>query len=116
MRKNTWNYVKRASQAEMAEMVAHLEAENEFQQQEPHGWDENDNDCPICFRLEFHDGWQMQAYTPAGTMMDSSFHESFIRCNDCGKIFTYGPDDDTDQYCPGCDKYLDGGYNYRRRK
>ena len=102
----TWTYVKRATKYEKIAMQQALEAENEFQQQEPvHGWDENGDDCPITFRLENHDGWQMQAYTPSGNMMDG-FHESFIRCGNCGEIITYAGDDDTGQYCYECNTEL----------
>lgn len=111
LNKNQWQYVRAASAAEKAEMQAIIDEENKFQQQEPHGWDENDNDCPIVFKLEKHDSYQMQAYTPNGTMMDNSFHESFCRCGNCGEIFTYTDtgDDNDDQYCWKCNKELDGG-------
>lgn len=95
-----WKYIKAATEAEKQEMTSQIEAENEFQLQEPHGWDENDNDCPIHFKLENHRGYQMQAYTPSGNMMDG-FHEIFIKCLNCKTIFTYAGDDD-EQICPNC--------------
>lgn len=96
---NKWSYVTRATLAEKAEMQAMIDAENEFQQQEPHGWDENDNDCPIHFKLELHSGWQMTAYTPSGKIM-GGFHEGFIRCWNCGGIVTDAGDDE--KFCFRC--------------
>lgn len=101
MKKNSWKYIKRATNRDKYEMQASIDAENEFQQKEPHGWDENGNDCPITFKLENHNGWQMQAYTPSGKMMNG-FHESFCRCGNCGEIFTYSGDSDNEQFCYHC--------------
>lgn len=93
-----WSYVRRASPVEKAAMLETIVAENDFQQKEPHGeWleytDENGEaqqvQCPIVFRLENHDGYQMQAYTPDGRMMDNSYHYSFVRCKKCHQIVTY---------------------------
>ena len=106
MTKNTWTYVKRASMRDKALMEELIREENKFQQQEPHGIDENDNDCPITFKLENHHGWQMNPYTPSGNRMPG-FEESFIRCNVCGYITTYAGDDDNDQWCPHCNQFLE---------
>lgn len=85
----TWKYVKRATLREKYLMEEIIRSENEFEQQEPHGIDESDQDCPIVFRLENHQGYQMQAYTQDGKMMDTSFSECFVRCGNCGAIFSW---------------------------
>jgi len=96
-----WSYIRRASVKDTVSMLEAIKAENEFQQQEPHGWDEDCETCPITFKLEKHDAYQMQAYMPSGKMMDG-FHEIFIRCSVCKEISVYGGDDDSDQTCSEC--------------
>ena len=100
MKKNRWVYVQRATAREKALMQVAIDAENEFQLQEPHGWDEDGNDCPITFKLENHSGYQMQAYTPSGNQMEG-FHESFIRCGNCKEIVTMNGDGD-EVFCYEC--------------
>ena len=92
MTTKTFSIVKRATQIDKYQMEEIIEAENKFQQQEPHGRDENDDDCPITYKMENHQGWQMQAYTPSDKMMNG-FHQSFVRCGNCGTIFTWGGED-----------------------
>jgi len=99
-----WTYVGRATKREKFLMEEEVRNENEFQQIEPGGWDEENEDCPIHFRAEKHGDWQMQAYTPSGKMMDG-FHESFIRCGNCGAIFSHNGSE-MDPFCYHCDTEL----------
>ena len=111
MKKNqTWTYVGRATKREKYYMQEIIEDESKFQQQEPHGWDEDGRDCPIHFQAEKHGDWQMQAYTPSGKMMDG-FHEGFIRCGNCGAILSYDGCEDYDPHCWHCETDL---INYKR--
>ena len=96
----TWRYIRRATRREKAHMQQIILDENEFQQIEPHGWNAWGETCPIHFRMEKHNAWQMQAYQPDGVMMNG-FHESFIRCQNCGAVLTYGGED-CNPYCHEC--------------
>lgn len=92
--------IKRATAHDKYLMEEIIRNENEFEQQEPHGHDENDNIFPIVYRLENHDGYQMQAYSNE-KMMDSSYHQLLCRCGNCGEIFSWGGEDFI--YCYHCD-------------
>ena len=105
-----WTYVGRATKREKLLMEEEVREENEFQQIEPGGWDEESWGCPIHYRVEKHGDWQMQAYTPSGNMMNG-FHESFVRCGNCGAILSYDGGTDLDPYCWKCETELT---EYRR--
>ena len=97
--KNKWSWITRATKNEKQQMKELIVAENEFEQIENHGIDDNDNDCPITYKLESHKGWQAQAYMPNGKMMDG-FHVGFARCGNCGNVMMISCDENV--ICPDC--------------
>ena len=101
MTQKTFRYVKRATRRDKALMLEIIRNENEFEQQEPHGWDdENETEFSVEYKLyRAGDTWQANAFLPNGEMMDNSYHMLFCRCSE-GHIFTLDCDDFI--YCPDC--------------
>lgn len=82
----TSTYVKRADAYTKQQMQECIDDENEFQKMEPSGMDEYGNEVPIEYKLERHSGcYQMTAYVD-GKIYDNSYHESFVRCDECGAL------------------------------
>ena len=64
------------------------------------------NDCPLEFKLERHQGYQLQAYrTDNGEMADTSFSLLVVRCGNCQELMTVSGADF--EYCPECETFYE---------
>lgn len=115
--RKTYSYISKATKYEMAEMIARVADENEFQKIEPQGLNDDWTNFPITYKLEKHSSWQMTAYDQNGKIMDNSYHVGFCRCNNCKSVFEFdnGADASNDnQTCYECNTEFEDGVYYKR--
>lgn len=87
-----WKQVKRATQVEKAQMAQMVIDENQSEKELFHPV--TDEDTYSIFKLEYHQGYQLQAYRADAPekMQDCSYHQLIARCGKCQELMTIDGD------------------------